>query len=94
MHDEIFTAFYDVGVAITAIAPAAAAAAAAAAAKAISDAFTDRFFILIHFRISPAIDAAAAATTIAAAATAVNVLLHQKVFGDAISKDSIEYLLI
>jgi hypothetical protein len=33
---------------------------------------------LIHFRISPAIDAAAAATAIAAAAAAVNVLLHQQ----------------
>jgi hypothetical protein len=54
MHDEIFTALYDVGVAITAIAEAAIAAAAApaaipaaapAAAKAISFVFTDCFFI-------------------------------------------------
>jgi hypothetical protein len=63
----------DAGVAIT-----AAPAAAPPAAKAISFAFTDCFFILIHFRISPAIDAAAAATGIAAAAAAVNVLLHQQ----------------
>jgi hypothetical protein len=62
MHGEIFTALYDVGVAITAIAaqavpaaPAAASAAAAAAAKAISFAFSDCFCFSIHFRISPAI---------------------------------------
>jgi hypothetical protein len=35
MHDDIFTALYNVGVAITAIAAAAAPAAAPAAAKAI-----------------------------------------------------------
>jgi hypothetical protein len=46
MHDEIFTALYDVGVAVTAIAAAAEPAAAPAAVKARSFAFTDCFF---HF---------------------------------------------